>query len=683
MLSLIYLLVCAFTGYAIAIWVMPEIFSGTSTSFGKKKIDVSPILLWIPAVIMTGILLVTWSVYLLANLFYTQEKPLFYANTIAMLFYIAFSVVLVILKKKKGSYIKPVLFTEKKSARCGEIVFLLLTFLFALLVMWYTFYVKDGNLYVGRVIFGDFSTHLSMARSFSWGNNFPTWYSFYAGNDVKYHFMFQFLVGNLEFLGMRIDFAFNVPSIMWMLFVYMLLYVLTVKITGKRLAGYFALLFYSFRSSESFFTYLAETPKEESLMKKLSENRAYIGYTKNENWGIWNINAYANQRHLVLCFAILLLVLILVLPKLYATFEMWNEMKLQEGIGRKEFFTKTFFAKEGWLPQNITMAVFIGFFVGASAFWNGAVFISLVILLFFIAVLGRNRLEFVIIAGIAGVLSLIQSNVFMEESSITAAYHFGYIVDDPTVWSVAQFIIKLMGVFLILLAASFLYYRGINRYLLFVFATPLIFGFTVTLTTDANVNHKYILLSWMLLDTVAAGFLADMVKKKDAIRNVGVALIIVMMTSTGIYDAYCFYHMNGPKASVALNLKEPVTQWIKEECDSTEIFLTPPYTLNKITAAGAMLFNGYQYFSWSAGYDTGTRDAEVIEMYSASTSEQLIELVEEHSISYIVVDADSRAHEEYNLREDVIAATFEVVYTEGSGNDKLTIYDTRMRLLEE
>lgn len=683
MLALVYLLVCTLIGYAAVIWVIPEIFSGTNTSFIKKKIDVSPILLWIPAVIITGVLLVTWSVYLLANFFSAEEKPLLYANVISMLFYTALGIVLVILKKKKGTYIKPKFFTEKKNARYGEGVFLLLTVLFALLVMWYTFYVRDGKLYVGNVIFGDFSTHLSMARSFAWGNNFPTWYSFYAGIDVKYHFMFQFLVGNLEFLGMRIDFAFNVPSIMWMLFVYMLLYVLAVKITGKRLAGYLTLLFYSFRSSESFFNYLAETPKEESLMKKLGENRSYIGYTKNENWGIWNMNTYANQRHLVLCFAVLLLVLILVLPKLYATFEMWNNMKQQGKIGKKEYFKKTFLTKEGWLPQNIIMAVFIGLFVGASAFWNGAVFISIVILLFFIAVLGRNRLEFVIMAGIAGILSLIQSHTFMQESSVAASYYFGYIVDNPTVWAVAQFIIKLMGVFIILLAGSFLYYRGINRYLIFVFVTPLIFGFTVKLTTDVNVNHKYILLSWMLLDIIAAGFLADMVRKKDVIRNLGVSLITIMMTSTGVYDAYCFYHMNGPKASVVLDLNEPVTQWIKENCDSSEIFLTPPYSLNKITAAGAMLFNGWQYFSWSAGYDTAARDAEVIEMYSASTSEQLTKLVEEHGISYIVVDADCRAHQEYNLREDVIAATFEAVFTEGGGNDKLTIYDTRVSLSEK
>ena len=39
-------------------------------------------------------------------------------------------------------------------------------------------------------------------------NNFPTQYPHYGGQDVKYHFMFQFLVGNLEYLGFRLDLGY-------------------------------------------------------------------------------------------------------------------------------------------------------------------------------------------------------------------------------------------------------------------------------------------------------------------------------------------------------------------------------------------------------------------------------------------------------------------------------------------
>ena len=78
-----------------------------------------------------------------------------------------------------------------------------LLFLFLMYIMFYVFYIRDGILYSGFTVYGDYAPHTAMMRSFSMGENFPTQYPHFGGEDVKYHFMFQFLVGNLEFLGMR------------------------------------------------------------------------------------------------------------------------------------------------------------------------------------------------------------------------------------------------------------------------------------------------------------------------------------------------------------------------------------------------------------------------------------------------------------------------------------------------
>ena len=71
MLAIVYLLVCLMTGYAICIHVVPEVFSVTGKTYGNKKINVSPVLLWFPASFITGIILVTWTVYILGNVFST------------------------------------------------------------------------------------------------------------------------------------------------------------------------------------------------------------------------------------------------------------------------------------------------------------------------------------------------------------------------------------------------------------------------------------------------------------------------------------------------------------------------------------------------------------------------------------------------------------------------------------
>lgn len=71
-----------------------------------------------------------------------------------------------------------------------------------------------------------------MIRSFSLHDNFPTQYPHYGGADVKYHFMFQFLAGNLEYLGLRIDWAFNWISATSLWSFLVLLYFIEKKVTG-------------------------------------------------------------------------------------------------------------------------------------------------------------------------------------------------------------------------------------------------------------------------------------------------------------------------------------------------------------------------------------------------------------------------------------------------------------------
>ena len=130
--------------------------------------------------------------------------------------------------------------------------------------------------------------------------------------------MFQFLVGNLEFLGMRLDFAFNIPSLLGMVSTFLLLYVFAVKLTGKRPVGYLAGIFFAFRSSFGVFRYLAERPRGKGVWEAFTERSEFIGYTPNEDWGLWNLNVYCNQRHLAFSLGVLLLVLILFTPYLYA-----------------------------------------------------------------------------------------------------------------------------------------------------------------------------------------------------------------------------------------------------------------------------------------------------------------------------------------------------------------------------
>ena len=122
---------------------------------------------------------------------------------------------------------------------------------------------------------------------------------------------------------------------------------------------------------------------------------------------------------------------------------------------------------------------------------------------------------------------------------------------------------------------------------------------------------------------------------------------------------------------------DPVTNWIIENADCDDIFLTPYYSLNNIVMGGAMLYYGWPYYAWSAGYNTDERAWNVRSMYEADSVEQLKELIEEYGIRYIVVDYECRTSSEYMVREDIIEEAYEVVFEHDTGDWQVRIFDTQ------
>ena len=152
----------------------------------------------LPASFGVGTLLLTWTVYIISWFFSVvgkAENPLLYGNIIGMTGAAVIMILLSVQKyRKQGSYrIWNIDKTQDKRRLKKEILLFGLLTVFITYMMFYVFYIKDGILYSGLTVYGDYAPHTAMMRSFSAGNNFPTQYPHYGGADVKYHFMFQFL----------------------------------------------------------------------------------------------------------------------------------------------------------------------------------------------------------------------------------------------------------------------------------------------------------------------------------------------------------------------------------------------------------------------------------------------------------------------------------------------------------
>lgn len=661
---MIYIIVCFLAGCAICTAAFPDLKRFALRAYDGSPLAITPYFVMLPAWFLTGTLAVTWLTYFAAYFFRGNEAPLKYANLIVMPLALLLSSVF--LYKKRA-----VLREEKENGTVpwDNILFLLTVTLLAASLMWTTFFVSGSNLYVGPSVYSDFSPHLGMIRSFSKGNNFPTQYPFFAGEDIKYHFMFQFLAGNLEFLGLRLDYAFNLPSMLSLISAFLLLFVMAAKITGKRAAGYLACLFFAFRSSESLFTYLSELPKGTNILRALSENTEFIGYTTHEEWGLWNLNVYCNQRHLAFSLSVIILAIMLFLPYLYAVFERAQDSKPS--------FRSLFLTKDGWRVKDWRTPVMTGLFLGTIAFWNGAALIAALAVLFILAICSERRLEFLIIAVIAVILSVLQAKFFIRGSAVTAKLYFGFIAENPTLFGVADYLKRLLGILPVVLFAAFLAANGVKRYLMLAFSAPLVLAFSLSLTADVTVNHKYIMIAVMFLGIFAADFLIRLFIKHDIWVKIGGTVIVIALTATGFYDYLTVLHRNQSSSAVVLDLNDKLTEWIQDNSDSRDIFLTSNYALNRVVLGGAMLYQGWTYYAWSAGYDTAARDVQVKLMYEADSAGELKTLVKKNHIRYIIVDNDNRSSEAYELDEDNIKNTYSCVFRDGEGEWAASVYDTR------
>jgi hypothetical protein len=691
MIGLLYLVLCFGVGWIICSYAFPSLSTIVETDYNKRKISFSPYLLLFPAWYVTGTLAITWATYLTAYLFKEAKEPLFYANMIIMpIAFLACAYVYYqkIVKNKVG---KRTFFCKDKKTIGIEFLLLFAITVLACVLMWTTFLVQGDKLFIGVSVFSDFSPHVGMIRSFSYGNNFPTAYPHYAGEDIRYHFMFQFLAGNLEYLGLRIDYAFNLPSIISFISAFLLLYLLAVKITGKIGAGILACLFFAFRSAKTLFTFLAGIPKGTSIGKALSDNTDFISDTPNENWGLWNLNVYCNQRHLAFGLAAIFLIMILFIPYLYEMFEdlkqsNFNKMEQNKKRYHKSFLQKArerfiviLFTKEGWLVKDLRTSIAAGVLLGGLSFFHGAAVIGCLSVLFVMALLSKRRLSYLITAIITVMMSFLQTHLFIHGSVVSTELFFGFIAENRTLFGVASYLERLLGILPFVLLAAFCLEKGVGRYLLLTFTAPLVFALCISLTIDVTVNHKYIMMSCILLGIFAASLVMKLFERKDFFLKLVGVFLILSLTATGIYDFIIVLKKNTAQ-SIVLNMEDPLTKWIDDNSNSQDVFLSYRYTINQVVLGGAMLYEGHPYYPWSAGYDTDKRTAQVKEMYEAQSPSELEALVKENNIRFIIVDRDNRITEDYVLNEETIVATYQNVYEEGEGEWRISIYDTEKPL---
>lgn len=657
MLGVIYLILGFLLGFKITyVFIKP---SGNKNRWGGNRLW-----LYISASFGVGLLWMGWVTYLAAyaaSVWGKWEQPLVIGNVVSM--GSAFLLLGSGVRKSIRIDWKKAEFITNKRQFLKETVFFLVLFGFFNWIFFYVFHVINGRLYSGFTVFGDYAPHTAMIRSFSLQNNYPTQYPHFGGEDVKYHFMFQFLTGNLEYLGMRIDVAYNVLSLFMLGGFLMVLYLLAQRIMRSMLTGFLTIYLFFFRSSFSFWIYVYENIKTGNLWEALTKNTVFIGYTPNENWGLWSFNVYLNQRHLAMGL-------------LLAAMAVWIYLDWMDGSFSSEervvlMLKNRLFTWKAWKWQKPLTAVFVGMILGAASFWNGAAVIGGLLILFGFAAFSYGKLDYALTALTAVGLSYLQKKLFINGSAMTVSFKWGFLAEDKSAVGIVWYFLIMSGIFFVAVFIPAFFVKIKERLILVAFLIPTVFAFTISLTPDIAVNHKYVMISYAFVAMFWAALLVKMWKHRAAAK-IAAVLLAVILSITGIYDFVVILLDNDERHRVSVDLNSEITAWLSENLDHEDLLLTPQYSINEVTMSGVMLYSGWPYYAWSAGYDTYYRAARAVEIYTAEEEERVRQLLEEEQITYVIFEENMK-YEEKECREDVIAKVCTQVFISEDG--RIRIYE--------
>lgn len=198
---------------------------------------------------------------------------------------------------------------------------------FALFIAWMMFQtltISDGTLLIGHHQNADFGSTLSIMQSFAEGHNFPTQYPHFTGERIRYHFLFYFLAADLQYLGFNPTIANNLLSILSLTAMLILVMTLGGVLFRSRVAGRIGAALFFTHGSLAYVSFLLSQPSFSSLINALNSMTKFLPGLRDpsgvpyrgEDWGVWTLNVYLNQRHLSSAIAIFLLILIYVVIRL-------------------------------------------------------------------------------------------------------------------------------------------------------------------------------------------------------------------------------------------------------------------------------------------------------------------------------------------------------------------------------
>ena len=646
------------------------------------------------AAILVGLLVSSWFTYLAALVFAHTARPLLWADL--SFFAAAVSVIFLLIRRSRYQGVCPV-FIEPRARGSGAWDWIMLAMYFALAcwMMFTTFGYKDGKLLIADLVWTDFGPHTALIRSFSVGHNFPTQYPFFSGVPIRYHFLFFFQAGNLEFLGLNIAWSLNILSAVTMVCMLALVMSLGQLLFNSRAVGRIGSALFFFNGSLASISFLRSQPSITQAFHAVLHLRAFLRSSypyRGEDWGIWTQSVYINQRHLASAIGILLIVLIFLIDRYQQRTSPHTDKTsapIEGELGGSEVPDGvalirsepprasgiTAFAKYGIISGR--SFVFTGLLLGTLPFWNALVFTAAFAVLLCFLLLFPQR-KYMLMLGFAAAIVALPQVWYLSSGGGPRNYslfQWGYTIQDPTIAKVVEYLGYTFGLKWPVIILALLMVSWFQRRFFIAICSLILLAFLFRFSVETPANHKFLNI-WVILANLFAAYGVWWLWKLKTVPILGPVIATALTVSIivgGAIDLFPIY--NRHLAEFAYG-NDPLVKWVMSETKADKAFLTDKLMYHPILYAGRKLFCGYTLFAWGAGYDITKRELIHREMFESRDPRKVYRLLKENNIGYVAFDNSIR-HSQFIRRpnEQVYAEYFPKVFEDKHGRyNSLTIY---------
>lgn len=524
-----------------------------------------------------------------------------------------------------------------------ELLLILLGFIFSWWLMFSTFSYSNGEMLISSKAWSDFANHIPLIRSFSFGFNFPVEFPLFPGEPIRYHFLFYLFVGMLEKIGLRIDYALNLPSILGFVFLIFMIYLFAKNVFNSKGVGILSAVFFLFNGSLSFWLFLKEKIPTDNIFINIVTNDKFPSFGPYDTGivsAFWNLNIYTNQRHLALSFALSLLAILILLNPV---------------LKNKK--------------NKIKISALIGIVMGSLFLLNMAVFLMTVILLVVLATLfSKTRFSIFITLSFAFLFSFPQYLYFQSGVSTFKPFlNLGYLISgDLSFFNFINYWFYNLGLHLFLIPVTFIISNLKQKKIFLSFLMLFIIANTFQFSREMAANHKFFNYFMIVGVMFSAYFIVKVSKKFKMFRPILPVLVFLLIFS-GIVDFFPIY--NDSKISLADYPKREEIRWIMENTPKDAVFLNSDYLYNPASLAGRKIFLGWPYFAWSQGYDTEKRDLVRKNLLKTNDWKYFCDSTIENKINYAIIENEKQSMSE----------NFEIVYE----NEIYKIYNLKGRCLKK